>query len=375
MIRNSWYVAGFSREFPTGEVQGHTIAGRPIVMWRAQDGSVAAFDARCSHKRFPLWAGKLLDGDVLECAYHGFAYDTTGRCVAIPALHERSDRIPTTTQQQRFPLLEQDGLVWLWPGDPALAQDTTPPRTPEIASDDWETLDTEPMPVAANARLLIENLFDLTHFYPLHAGNIGTLADAMVPVEIERETRDGNRVLRTIRRRADFAFAPMTVDRFGVEVGDQIQIHEMVGPGLFHVVVSVAPPGKLGTEEERGFVLYQSITPVDEDHHVWRRSMSCPAGSRWAKDPAARSLVEAVMDGAPVVVEQDRWAVEEQQKMFAYADEGYQEVHIKTDGAVVMARRILDELEAAERADGDHDDGRSDGAGATERARRRVPAR
>ena len=42
------------------------------------------------------------------------------------------------------------------------------------------------MKVAGNARLLIENLFDLTHFYPLHADNIGSLADAMVPVEIER---------------------------------------------------------------------------------------------------------------------------------------------------------------------------------------------
>jgi hypothetical protein len=34
--------------------------------------------------------------------------------------------------------------------------------------------------------------------------------------------------------------------------------------------------------------------------------------------------------------------------MFAYEDEGYREVHIRTDGAVVMARRILDDLEAAE---------------------------
>ena len=48
------------------------------------------------------------------------------------------------------------------------------------------------------------------------------------------------------------------------------------------------------------------------------------------------------------MIEQDRWALEEQQKMFAYPDEGYREVHIKTDGAVIMARRILDDMEAAE---------------------------
>jgi phenylpropionate dioxygenase-like ring-hydroxylating dioxygenase large terminal subunit len=348
MIRNAWYAAGFSTEFPPGDVQGQTIAGRPVVLWRTAEGEVTALDGRCAHKRFPLWEGRLLDDGALECAYHGFAYDETGRCVRIPALHDRADRIPTTARQYRFPVVEQDGLVWIWPGDPERAAGSGPPPTPEVGSADWETVCTEPMPVAASARLLIENLFDLTHFYPLHAGNIGTLADALVPVEIERETRDGQQVVRTIRRRHDFAFAPMTVDRFGVEVGDQVQIHEMVGPGLFRVVVKVAPPGRLETDEAGLMVLYQTITPVAEDRHVWRRAICCRADARWARDPAAKSLAEAIAEGAPVVVEQDRWAIEQQQKMMAYPDEGYREVHIRTDGAVVMARRVLDELEAAE---------------------------
>jgi predicted deacylase len=48
------------------------------------------------------------------------------------------------------------------------------------------------------------------------------------------------------------------------------------------------------------------------------------------------------------VIEQDWWAIERQQEMFAYEDDGYREVHVKTDGAVVMARRMLDELEEGE---------------------------
>ena len=345
MIRNAWYVAGFSAEFERGRLAGQVIAGRPLVLWRSAAGEVVALDARCAHKRFPLWEGRLLDGDVLECAYHGFAYGTDGRCVAIPALHDRGDEIPRTARQRKFAVTEQDGVVWLWPGDAEPAG--RPPRTAEIGSPDWETSSTEPMEVAASARLLIENLFDLTHFYPLHAGNIGSLADAMVPVEIERGERDGLPYLKTIRRRSSFTLPPMTRDRFGLEVADQLQEHTMAGPGLFHVVVTVAPPGRLGTSEDQGFVLYQSITPRDESHHVWRRSTSCRAGSRWAASPD-RSLVEAIVAGAPTVVEQDRWAIERQQQMFGYPDEGYREVHIRTDGAVVMARRILDDLEAAE---------------------------
>jgi vanillate O-demethylase monooxygenase subunit len=347
LIRRAWYAAGFSGELEPGKLQGQVIAGRPIVLWRAQDGQVVALDARCAHKRFPLWDGKLPDDGSLECAYHGFAFAADGRCVAIPALHERSDQIPQTARQRRYPVVEQDGLVWLWPGDAAFADPARVPPTPEVGSDGWETLDTEPMKVAANARLLIENLFDLTHFYPLHADNIGSLADATVPVEIERGEWHGVPTLKTVRRRERFTLPPMTRDRFGLEVADQVQEHAMVGPGLFHVVVRVAPPGRLGTDDEQSFVLYQTITPVDESHLVWRRSTSCRAGTRHAVDPA-RSLVETIVEGAPRVIEQDRWAIERQQEMFAVPDDGYREVHVKTDGAVVMARRILDDLEAAE---------------------------
>lgn len=347
MIKNNWYALGFSTDFAVGDVTAHTVTESPIVAWRSEDGEVGAFDARCAHKRFPMWDGKILEGDILQCPYHGFAYDITGRCVDIPALRDRSDRPPSRARLYKYPLVEQDGLVWIWPGDPGLADRVGVPRTPEIASTDWETSNTEAMHVKASSRLLIENLLDLTHFYPLHSSNIGSRADAEVPVEVRRSVVDGLPVITTLRPRADFTFPPMTRDRFGVEVGDQLQTHQMVGPGLFHVIIAVAPPGKLGTEEERSFVLYQTITPVDESNHIWRRSINTPAGSKWAKDPS-RSLLEVLAETAPLVVKEDWWALEEQQKMFEHPDGGYREVHIKSDGPMMMARRVLDELEAAE---------------------------
>ena len=41
------------------------------------------------------------------------------------------------------------------------------------------------MDVPANYLLLIENLLDITHFYPLHAGNIGDLENSRIPIEYE----------------------------------------------------------------------------------------------------------------------------------------------------------------------------------------------
>jgi phenylpropionate dioxygenase-like ring-hydroxylating dioxygenase large terminal subunit len=265
---------------PPANLKRRIIAGRPLVVWRTQANEVVALDARCAHKRFPLWDGRLLDNGHLECGYHGFAFDSSGQCVAIPALHDASDRILKSARQIKYPVVEQQGLVWVWTGDVEKTQNVGIPQTPEINGDGWETRNTEQILVKANYRLLIKNLFDLTHFYPLHAGNIGSLADARVPVEIERGSWAGNPTLKTIRRRAPQTIPPTTAQRFGIDFGEQLQLHEMVGPGLFQVHVTVAPEGKLGTDAEQGFVLYQTITPESEDSLIWRRPTSCRAGSK-----------------------------------------------------------------------------------------------
>lgn len=348
MIRNCWYVLGYSQDFEPGTLYGHIIMGRPIVAWRTRLEKVTALDDRCAHKRYPLSKGKLLPDDILECGYHGFSYNADGRCVGIPALHDRTENIPRTAAQKKYPVVERDGYVWIWLGEEELASSTPPPMTPELGSTDWETRNSPPVEVAANYRLLLENLFDLTHFYPLHAETIGTRADANIPVEITRDVTPSGPTLKTARRRHNFRFGPMRRDRFGLEYGDQIQEHEMMSPGLVRVRIRIAPPGRLSTSDEQNYVLYQTITPIDEGRHVWRRSTACPAGSRWAGRPEV-ALVDAITAGAPKVVEEDRQAVEEQWKMYRHPDEGYREVHVKTDGPVIILRRMLDEMEDQER--------------------------
>ena len=64
-IRNSWYVAGLSADFPKEKLTGHVIAKRPVVIWRTRDGNVVAYDDRCAHKRFPLSKGRLMPDGTL----------------------------------------------------------------------------------------------------------------------------------------------------------------------------------------------------------------------------------------------------------------------------------------------------------------------
>lgn len=340
-VRNCWYVAGLSHEFETEKLTGHVIAKRPVVMWRTKDGDILAFDDRCAHKRFPLSKGRLMEDGTLECAYHGLRYDVSGKCVAIPA--HPTGPISPKAQVSAFPIVEQDGVVWVWPGDPDRADDCKPPRTPEIGGEDFESIDSGPMEIPANYLLLIENLLDITHFYPLHDGNIGDIANSHIPIEIEEGEKDGNKFVGTVREVTNYEQPPYLQDWFGYDLVDRKHTHFMLNPGITRVEMQVAPPGKLGTEKDRGYVLFHTHTPIDETNHIWRWCINCPKEHMSGGD-AKVSVAKRMASTFPDVVKEDLWALELQQKNFVFDDEGYTEVFLKPDVALRRARQIFAEL-------------------------------
>jgi len=116
LVKNAWYVAGLSHEFAPQQLQGQVIAEKPLVLWRTAEGSVVAFDERCDHKRMPLSQGRFVEGGLLECAYHGLCYDATGQCVRVPS--HPDGHILQGARLCPSPIIEQDGLIWVWPGKP-----------------------------------------------------------------------------------------------------------------------------------------------------------------------------------------------------------------------------------------------------------------
>jgi len=344
-VVNTWYVAGFSDEFPTKTLQGHRIAGKPVVMWRTDSGKVVAFDDRCVHKRMPLSAGRLLDDGMLECAYHGFCYDHGGYCVRIPA--QPDGPIPSRAKLKPFPVVERDGVVWIWPGHPDRIADIHPPRTPEIGLEKWDSIRIGPMKINANYRLLIENLLDITHFYPLHDGNIGDIENSKISAKFTEETIDGNHSVRSIRRVQKYKQPPLLVEWLGYEIVDREHTHCMLNPGITRVEMRVAPPGQLDTDADRSYVIYHTHTPIDAKSHLWRLSVNCPSGHRSPSD-RSKPMAQYIADTFPAVIEQDRWALEKQQEMVDYPEEGYAEVHLQTDRAIIMIRKVLAKLESVE---------------------------
>lgn len=350
-VRDCWYVAGLSHEFKPEKLTGHTICEQSIVIWRTKEGKVVAFDNRCCHKRFPLSEGKILQDGNLECAYHGLCYNDQGRCVKVPS-HPGSP-IPEQAKLRPYPIIEQDGLVWIWTGNPERASLFRPPRTPEIADPVWESIDSGPMQVPANLVLLVENLLDITHFYPLHDGNIGDYANSLLPIELEEGEVEGYPFVRTWRRASNYQQPPYFIDWFHYEVVDREHTHCMQSPGLTRVELRVAPPGKLGTGIDRGYILFHTHTPVDDGNHVWRWCVNCRADHMSRGDPTL-SVAKRIAGMFPEVVDQDRWALEKQQQMFELPDNGYSEMFLKPDKALRRARQIMgqmqhEEIQAAKR--------------------------
>jgi phenylpropionate dioxygenase-like ring-hydroxylating dioxygenase large terminal subunit len=338
-VENAWYVAGRSQEFPVNQPKGLKICSRPVLVWRTGDGKLVSFDDRCVHKRMPLSEGVVLSDGVLECPYHGFCYDGAGNCVRIPSQLDLP--IPSRAKLRPFPIVEQDGLAWVWLGDPALSGKAVPPPTPELAGPQWATHMFDPVLVPANYALLIENLMDITHFYPLHDGNIGDIEQSKIPVELVEETLNGVPTVKTIRRVQNYRQPPFMADWFGYPVVDRWHTHHMMGPGLTRVELRCAPPGKLGVAPgERGYVIHHSHTPIDGTSHTWRLWVST----------RSKDLTSSIAATFPAVMDEDRWALERQQRNFEYPEDGYHEVYLRSDKALLRCRKILEEMESTNRA-------------------------
>ncbi len=72
-----WFVAGVSGDVPSGSSITRTIAGREIVFWRDQDGTLVAGPGACPHLGALLDKCTVADG-TLFCRWHGYGLTPAG---------------------------------------------------------------------------------------------------------------------------------------------------------------------------------------------------------------------------------------------------------------------------------------------------------
>ena len=165
-VRNAWYVAAFAHDVLAQRPSGVRVLNEPIVLWRNTAGELTALEDRCIHRLAPLSLGRC-EGERLRCMYHGWLYDRGGRVVEIPG----QSRLSSNLGVRSYPVLQRHSWIWIWMGDAAAADEhLIPPIVgmEDVNRDDY-VFGYGQFDVDADARLVYENLLDLSHISFLHA--------------------------------------------------------------------------------------------------------------------------------------------------------------------------------------------------------------
>ncbi len=190
-LENRWYAAAWDREV-TETPLARRLLDHPVVLYRGADGTPAALEDACPHRRMPLSRGRVETGGLLRCAHHGLLFAPDGSCTAGPC----GGSPPAGARVRSFPLVERDRFVWIWMGDPDRAD---PSLVPDYFANDhpgWRSV-SGLFRVAGGYRLMIDNLLDLSHVQFVHAATLGTDHVADFPVEVRRRA-DGVQIDRWI---------------------------------------------------------------------------------------------------------------------------------------------------------------------------------
>lgn len=332
LVKNGWYQGAWSDEIGRTLMQ-RWIVGRPVCFYRLRDGSVTALEDRCPHRKFPLSLGRLdPDADVVTCDYHGYRIGGDGQCVGVA---EQSDTPRASVH--RFPIVERDGIVWIWPGDPDLADPADIPDTSWLSDPNW-TYVHGMVPLKARHLLLVENLLDLTHETFLHPSSIGNAAVASTPIDV---TAEGNHVSFT-RHMTGIAAPPFYEKSMGLTSPiDRWQDGEFYAPGVFKLDIRLAPTG---TEEPEGFhmkVLYGMTPATEYETHDF---FALARDYRVDDEELSRFQLRQQL----AVMKEDVDALEVQEHMVATESGGPPESSIRSDVAGLRGRRLLERMAARE---------------------------
>ena len=301
-LKNCWYMAAFVDEVSTKPL-ARTLVGEPLVLFRQIDGTAVALEDRCCHRGLPLVHGEVV-AEGIQCGYHGLVFDAAGRCVRIPG----QDLIPKNACVRSYPLAERDGVLWFWPGDPALA------NIAEIEAYRWHN---EPgwsykgslNEVAANHQLIVDNLLDLTHVGYVHRSTIGGQPDAHSNAEMKTSRTDNSvSVVRWLRN----SLPPPTYKLaagFTGRVDRWIEIEFKPGIITIHAgamdVGSGADTGADTVKREGAFWLrtMHAVTPETEttSHYFWTIAHRVRAGMPELTERVHRELVTAFAEDKIII--------------------------------------------------------------------------
>lgn len=323
---NCWWVAAFADEVGRTPLS-RWLLDTPVLLYRKESGEAVAMEDRCPHRQAPLSSGKL-DGDTIECGYHGFRFGPDGRCARVPSMQS-----PPPIRIETYPVREIGPLIWIYLGDQSVIADVPPPPIVDWMTDPAFTIRKGLIPIAANYLLLKENVLDLTHLGYVHASSF-QITDWVDPPQV---TTEGD----TVQYQQDFIEKPLPPGyalSLGLEPGtlwNRTGFGKLLSPASHESGTIFYDPAS--PDVPNGSVRFAHLTtPVDgvSMHYFF------VVGRDHAREDAAMDMLAQILVKGFV---EDQEILEQVQAMISRRPRrgSVGERSVKADAAAVEARRII----------------------------------
>jgi nitrite reductase/ring-hydroxylating ferredoxin subunit len=113
LLRRYWHPVALSAEIKDLPVQVRAL-GEDVILFRTPAGKIGAMHPRCAHRGTNLFYGKVEERGI-RCCYHGWLFDTEGRCLEQPC-EPQGGLKRENYRQPWYPAEERYGLVFAYLG-------------------------------------------------------------------------------------------------------------------------------------------------------------------------------------------------------------------------------------------------------------------
>jgi phenylpropionate dioxygenase-like ring-hydroxylating dioxygenase large terminal subunit len=329
---DAWYPLAWSRDIGR-QLATRRVLEEDLVVYRTEDGQVAALEDVCPHRLAPLSLGTLR-GNAVECGYHGLTFDCSGECVAAPGM----PRPPTSARVRSFPTAESMGMVWVWMGDAAKADRSQVFHLPEYDDPAYSVVEGDALPVQSNYLSLADNLCDPTHVVYVHKTTLASAGREETRVQHERQ---GNKVV-TWRWVIDGPLIPVFegLKDFGGANVDRWHYYHYHAPCIAVIDFGSARTGTGAPEGNRDDCIRMFachfITPIDQ--HSCTQHWLCLKNSPANADVDARLLA-----GLRLAFNEDKRVLEAIQRNEDKPRQ-WKRINLALDASSIKMRRIVEEM-------------------------------
>src|SRR5512144_924125 len=115
LLRRYWHPVGLSTDASATPKKVRAL-GEDLILFRDLNGQPGLLYPRCMHRGTSLYYGRVEERGI-RCCYHGWLYDTTGRCLEQPCEPNGGEK-RGNIRQPWYPVEERYGLVFAYMGPP-----------------------------------------------------------------------------------------------------------------------------------------------------------------------------------------------------------------------------------------------------------------